>query len=182
MKKYPSIIFIFSIILFGLTGCAHIMHTFRTNDPDGDKDSKGANHFPLSRTATGQKVFIFDPKVSAFAVYDEYGYRMNTGKASGGNNYCPDTGRACRTITGRFRVLSKGSDKCISHSFPIETNGGAPMPYCMHFARNYAIHGSPSVPNYNASHGCIRVTPTVAEWLNKKFMNVGSTVIVLPYA
>ena len=27
-----------------------------------------------------------------------------------------------------------------------------------YFFRGYAIHGSPSVPNYPASHGCIRVT------------------------
>ncbi len=27
-----------------------------------------------------------------------------------------------------------------------------------YFWRGFAIHGSPSVPNYPASHGCIRVT------------------------
>ena len=27
-----------------------------------------------------------------------------------------------------------------------------------YFLGGYAIHGSPSVPNYPASHGCIRVT------------------------
>jgi len=169
-------------ILLSLISCSHLFSVFSGNDPDGDRDTKGANYFPITRPATGRKVFIFDPKYHAWAVYDKYGNRINTGKASGGNVYCPDIGRSCRTVVGTFRIISKGDRSCISHSFPIETQGGAPMPYCMHFhPKGYAIHGSYYVPNYNASHGCIRVTPLVAKWLNTKFMNIGSTVIVLSY-
>lgn len=175
MKK---IIWIFSLAVFlGLVGCA----TFHNNDPDGDHDAKGTTTFPVAKKATGNRVFIFDPKNRAWAVYDEKGHRKNTGKASGGAVYCADVGRPCRTIVGKFRIISKGGSSCESSSFPIETGGGAPMPYCMHFNPSYAIHGSYDVPNYNASHGCIRVTPTVAKWLNTKFMRVGSTVIVKPY-
>lgn len=178
-----QVIILFStVLLFSLTGCTSIFSTLSGNDPDGDHDTKGANHFALSRPATGRKVFIFDPRYHAWAVYDQHGKRINTGRASGGNVYCPDIGRSCRTIVGRFSIIAKGDSDCISHAFPIETQGGAPMPYCMHFhPKGYAIHGSYHVPNYNASHGCIRVTPTVARWLNTKFMNIGSTVIVLPY-
>lgn len=151
-------------------------------DPDGDGDTKGANYFPTSRPATGHRVFIFDPNYSAWAMYNEYGERVNTGRASGGKLYCPDVHRACKTVVGRFNVVSKGGPRCISSKYPIETHGGAPMPYCMHFGnKGYAVHGSNDVPDYNASHGCIRITPTVAKWLSQNYVNVGTTVIVVPY-
>lgn len=170
----------FAFFILSLSGCTNMLGS--SHDPDGDNDSKGRAHFAPTRPATGRRVFIFDPRHKSFAVYDEHGIRTNTGRASGGSLYCPDVKRACRTIVGRFRIISKGDSSCISHSFPIETNGGAPMPYCMHFSsKGYAIHGSYSVPDYNASHGCIRVTPTVAKWLNTRFMRIGSTVIVRPY-
>jgi len=152
------------------------------DDPDGDGDNKGSNYFPLMRAPTGNKVFIFDPNFSAWAVYDATGKRVNTGKASGGKLYCPDVGRGCKTITGTFRVFSKGGPGCVSSKYPLETHGGAPMPYCMFFhAAGYGVHGSNDVPDHNASHGCIRVTPTVAKWLNQNFMEVGTTVYIPPY-
>lgn len=152
------------------------------DDQDGDGDSKGSDYFPLSRQATGNIVFIFDPQYDAWALYDEDGRRLNTGRASGGKVYCPDVHRRCKTISGKFRIISKGGPDCISSKYPIETHGGAPMPYCMYFSpKGYAIHGSNAVPDYNASHGCIRVTPAAAQWLNENYMRVGTTVIVLPY-
>lgn len=151
-------------------------------DPDGDNDNKGHAYFPETRPATGGKVFIFDPNYHAWAVYDAEGNRVNTGKASGGSLYCPDLGRPCKTIVGTFHVLNKQGADCKSHIFPLKTHGGAPMPYCMLFdGRGYAVHGSYEIPDYNASHGCIRITPTAAKWLNQDFMSVGTTVIVLPY-
>jgi lipoprotein-anchoring transpeptidase ErfK/SrfK len=35
----------------------------------------------------------------------------------------------------------------------------------LYFHRGYAIHGSNSVPNHPASHGCVRVTRADARWL-----------------
>lgn len=153
-----------------------------SKDPDGDNDAKGYLYFPTKRHATGRTVFIFDPNYSAWALYDKDGQRLNTGRASGGKAYCEDVGRPCRTISGNFRIYSKGDADCISSKYPLETNGGAPMPYCMHFnAKGYAVHGSYDVPDYNASHGCIRITPTAAQWLNTNYISIGSSVIVLPY-
>jgi lipoprotein-anchoring transpeptidase ErfK/SrfK len=77
--------------------------------------------------------------------------------------------------------MSKGDADCISSIYPLETNGGAPMPYCMYFNGGFAVHGSYDIPDYNASHGCVRITPTAAEWLSRNFMNIGTTVIVVPY-
>ena len=137
--------------------------------------------FPSSRPATGRRVFIFSPSARMWAAYDKDGDLVKTGRASGGKRYCADVGRACKTVTGTFRIQRKQGAGCKSSRFPIETNGGAPMPHCMHFYRGFAIHAG-HVPNYNASHGCIRVNPGAAQWLNQSFLSIGSTVIVKPYA
>jgi lipoprotein-anchoring transpeptidase ErfK/SrfK len=144
-------------------------------------DSRGNGAFPIKREATGKKVFIFDPKATAWAAYDAEGNRVQTGSASGGKDFCEDTGKGCRTVTGTFNVYKKQGADCTSSLYPIETGGGARMPYCMHFSGSYSIHAAYEVPNYNSSHGCIRVLPSAAEWLNENFMDIGTTVIVRPY-
>lgn len=98
----------------------------------------------------------------------------------GGRSYCPDIHRSCRTPTGTYHVMSKGGAGCRSSRYPVG-RGGAPMPYCMFFSKYYAVHGSPDVPNYNASHGCVRVLPSDARWLNHNFMHEGTTVVIKPY-
>ena len=47
------------------------------------------------------------------------------------------------------------------------------------FKGGFAIHGSNDVPNYNASHGCVRVSPDAARWLNEEFMTVGETKVII---
>ncbi|NDH69063.1 MAG: L,D-transpeptidase [Gammaproteobacteria bacterium] len=149
--------------------------------PSIESDRKGAYYFPLTQEATGHKVFIFDPKATAWAAYDKNGNRVETGSASGGGEFCPDIGRPCRTVTGKFHVYSKKGENCTSSLYPVETNGGARMPYCMHFNGGYSIHAAYYVPNSNVSHGCVRVYPDAAKWLNQNFIDVGTTVIVRPY-
>lgn len=144
-------------------------------------DTRGSYAFPETRPATGKKVFIFDPKATAWAAYDANGNRIKTGSASGGKDYCEDIGRSCRTVTGTFRVYSKKGEECRSSIYPVETHGGAKMPYCMHFHGGYSIHAAYEVPGYNASHGCVRVLPSAAKWLNENFIDVGTTVVVKPY-
>lgn len=145
------------------------------------QDTRGDYYFPQNRPATGRKVFIFDPNATAWAAYDARGHLVQTGSASGGKAYCEDIGRPCRTVTGTYRVYSKKGEDCKSSIYPVETNGGARMPYCMHFHKGYSIHAAYEVPNYNASHGCIRVLPSAAKWLNEEFIDVGTTVVVKPY-
>ncbi len=146
-----------------------------------DSDHKGSSYFPEHREATGKKVFIFDPKATAWAAYDAQGNRVKTGSASGGKDFCEDVGRPCHTVTGSFKVYSKKGADCTSSIYPIETGGGAKMPYCMHFSGGYSIHAAYEVPNWNASHGCIRVLPSAAKWLNENFVDIGTSVIVKPY-
>ena len=150
------------------------------------EDTRGQNSFPMTWKVNGQKLFVFDPQATAWAVYDPQGNRVMTGSASGGMNYCKDIKEPCRTVTGVYHVFNKKDANCRSNEFPLardgHVSGGAKMPYCMHFHDGFAIHAAYEVPTYNASHGCIRVLPGAAKWLNQNFMDISTTVLVLPYA
>ncbi len=189
-KQHVKISLVMAPLCILTVGCASVSGGDSVVDDAGHthytmamaSDTKGSGYFPATREATGKKVFIFDPKATAWAAYDAQGNRVETGSASGGKDFCDDIGRPCRTVTGTFHVYSKKGEECTSSLYPIETNGGARMPYCMHFSGGYSIHAAYEVPNYNASHGCIRVLPGAAKWLNENFIDVGTTVVVKPYS
>lgn len=134
----------------------------------------------LSHSYAYRDAFVFNPKTHRWHAYNHRGRLIKSGKASGGANYCRDIKRACRTPVGSYRILSKRGAQCRSSRYP-RGRGGAPMPYCMFFSKLYAVHGSYDVPNRNASHGCIRVTPADARWLSQHFLHIGKRVIVKPY-
>lgn len=134
----------------------------------------------LATKGGGAGTFVFNPRTHTWVAISSNGKVIRSGRASGGRGYCPDIGRSCRTPQGVFYVHSKGGAGCVSSRYPIG-GGGAKMPYCMFFSRYYAIHGSYEVPNYNASHGCIRVTPSDALWLTRNFVRIGTKVVVKPY-
>jgi len=144
--------------------------------------------FSSQRAATGQKVLIFDPSIQAWAAYDEEGNLIRTGHGSGGKDWCADVGSRCRTPAGKYAVYDKRDAGCFSRKFPVGV-GGAPMPYCMFFHGGYAFHASNDVPNYHASHGCVRLFYQDARWLNLNFVDLpnkadgtrGTQVIILPY-
>ena len=133
--------------------------------------------FPTHHNTGGQKLILVNLSKQAFGAYDTSGDLVRWGPVSGGKGYCPDVGRRCTTATGNFRIYRKQGPDCISSKFPIETNGGAPMPYCMHFNGGYALHGS-TLPGYHASHGCVRLFFEDAKWLNQNFANIGTRVTV----
>lgn len=145
-------------------------------------DKRGRDYFPPKVPATGEKEFIFDPKAFAWATYDAEGNRVMTGAASGGMDLCADVGQPCRTVTGKFRVYNKRGIDCRSGEYPVETTGGAKMPYCTYFFRGYTIHAAYEVPYANSSHGCVRVFPSAAKWLNEQFLTIGTRVTILSYA
>ncbi len=145
------------------------------------KKKKGRTYYMPSRiNSSGKRTFVFDPRRLMWGAYDGNGQLIRKGKASGGKGYCRDVRRACRTPRGVFAVHAKRGAGCRSSKYPLG-RGGAPMPYCMFFHRGYAIHGSPDVPNYNASHGCVRVPPADARWLHRNFIRIGTRVIVKSY-
>ena len=75
---------------------------------------------------------------------------------------------ATPTVIGRFRVYRKS----------IGTNARG-MVHSSYFIRGYAIHGYPSVPAYNASHGCLRV-PIPNAWSIYEWVRMGTVVRVYP--
>lgn len=157
----------------------HQHYYTKSHSKTGKTEYTASSRFPSMIQPVGVNVFVFNPKILSWAAYDANGQLIKTGKASGGRKYCPDIHRGCRTPVGDYTVYAKGGADCISHKFPIG-RGGAPMPYCAYFSGGYAIHGSYEVPNYNASHGCIRVIPSSAKWL-EGFLHTGTRVIVDPY-
>lgn len=110
----------------------------------------------------------------AWGAYDPSGRLVKWGPMSGGKNYCADVKRGCRTVTGEFTIYRRQGEGCRSSKYP-RPNGGAKMPYCMHFHKGYALHGSYQVPGHHASHGCVRMFIEDAKWLNQNFIKVGST-------
>lgn len=133
--------------------------------------------FPHTIKPQKKRVVVVNLKLQAFGAYDREGQLVHWGPVSGGRNWCSDVKRPCRTATGSFLVIDKQGAECESAVFPVETNGGAPMPYCMHYYRGFALHGS-TLPGYHASHGCIRLFYDDAKWLNNHFTRVGTPIVV----
>ncbi len=131
--------------------------------------------FPRYIESTGEKVIFVSQKELAWGAYDRDGELKWWGPISSGRDYCSDIGSGCATPLGSFRVIRKQGSDCISTAFPRRRsgyNGGAPMPYCMHFFRGYAMHGSSDVPGHRDSHGCIRLFIEDARWLNQEFIDL----------
>lgn len=159
-------------VLLGVTLCGLLLIT-----PISHASS---STIPQPMIVAYRDTFVFNPRTHSWAAINQQGKVIRSGRASGGRNYCPDIHRSCRTPTGSYTIVSKGGPDCRSSRYPVG-RGGAEMPYCMFFSQYYAVHGSYEVPHYNASHGCIRVIPSDARWLNHNFMKIGTRVIVKPY-
>lgn len=137
-----------------------------------------ASPLPLHMSNISRPTIMVQLGQLAWGAYDSDGNLVRWGPVSGGKGWCRDLHRGCHTATGTFTVYSKQGSGCKSTKFPIP-RGGAPMPYCMFFHGGYALHGSPSVPGYNASHGCVRMFTDDARWLNQNFISVGSTRVII---
>lgn len=130
--------------------------------------------FPRYIEPTGEKSIYVSKKDLAWGAYDQEGELLWWGPISPGKSRCRSSG-GCKTPPGSFRIIRKQDIDCISTSFPRRAggnHGGAPMPYCMHFFRGYALHGSDTVPGFPDSHGCIRMFVEDARWLNEEFIDV----------
>lgn len=148
--------------------------------------------FPRYIDAVGEKIIYVSQKDLAWGAYDEQGELLWWGPLSSGTGKCSAALGGCKTPTGAFRINQKQDIDCISKEFPIRPdgdNGGAEMPFCMHFYRGYALHGSYSVPGYRDSHGCVRMFIEDAQWLNEQFVTIpeesngmkGTRVVVEEY-
>ena len=81
-----------------------------------------------------------------------------------------------RTPTGRFRVLEKDIDH-VSSKYP-EPNGGAKMHYMLRVTGSGIAMHLGHVPNYPASHGCIRMQNGFAQRMYR-WAHVGTPVSVI---
>jgi hypothetical protein len=132
------------------------------------------------------KVIIVDLKDLSFAAYEK-GRMEWWGPANGGRKICPEDGKPnCFTPVGTFKIVSKKGYGARSSLYPIECSNkkvcGFHMPWMMQFGPNgEGLHGVKWLEGRNSSHGCVRLTPVDAEWLNKEFVDENTIVKVLPY-
>ncbi len=136
----------------------------------------------------GEKVIVVDPREHIYGAYNAKGKLIRWGLATAGSDWCRDTKGSCRTHTGTFRIYSVGNESCTSKKYPYP-GGGASMPYCMYFNGGEAIHGSNEIEYNNASHGCVRVHFSDAQWLRQQFVEApnrsngfhGTKVVIKSY-
>ncbi len=131
--------------------------------------------FPRYIQPTGEKTIYVNQKQLAWGAYDANGELIWWGPLSSGSANCSEALGGCKTPSGSFRVIRKQDIDCISTAFPIRldgNNGGAIMPFCMHFYRGFALHGSEIIPGFRDSHGCVRMFIEDAQWLNEEFVDV----------
>ncbi len=131
--------------------------------------------FPRYIEPTGEKMIFVNQELLAWGAYNPEGELVWWGPISTGSGRCLSPDGTCLTPAGSFRVIRKQDIDCISTVFPVRPNGesgGALMPFCMHFLRGYALHGSDVVPGYRASHGCVRMFIEDARWLNEEFIDL----------
>ena len=141
-------------------------------------DYMSMSPFPYYVEPTGHKLIKIDLNVFAFAAYNEDGDLVFWGPATGGRDHCEDSDESCRSAIGKFKIYRIQGELCESSKYPLETDGGAPMPYCMHYFKGYAIHGSTLMGFRNMSQGCVRLFYGDAKWLNEHFIKYGTRVIV----
>jgi len=131
--------------------------------------------FPRYIDSTGEKTIFVSQNKLAWGAYDADGELVWWGPISSGVGHCSIDPNHCDTPSGDFRIIRKQDIDCISTAFPVRADGnsgGAIMPYCMHFFRGYALHGSNVVPGYRDSHGCVRLFIEDARWLNEEFIDL----------
>lgn len=129
--------------------------------------------FPLTIAPPREKIIKVDLGQLAWGAFDKEGNLVKWGPLSAGTQQCLESDKGCSTPTGVFHIQRKKGLSCFSKSLPQTISGesgGAYMPYCMYFYQGYALHGSQSLPGYNASHGCIRLLMEDALWLNEIFV------------
>lgn len=130
--------------------------------------------FPAHIEFTGKTRVVVNKADLAWGAYDTNGDLVSWGPISAGKGFCEDTVEACETPPGNYLAFRKEGSECASTVYPAG-EGGAPMPYCVFFNGGIALHGSPEVPGYHASHGCVRLFVEDAEWLNQIFIEIGRT-------
>lgn len=109
--------------------------------------------------------------------FDEFGLNRVVAVSSGSNRkYCEISKKSgkencgdARTPRGNYRIQRRIKGKRESDLGVLYSP--------MYFTGGFAIHGSPSIPAYPASHGCVRITNRTADWMFEDVKN-GTPVYV----
>lgn len=133
---------------------------------------------PKQMNTHHKKLLLVNLKRFAFGAYNAKGQLIYWGPVSGGAKTCAQVGGSCLSKLGHFKIYRMHGKNCVSGKYPLETHGGAPMPYCMYYHKGFAIHGSTLSGFINRSAGCIRLFYDDAKWLNHHFVKIGTRVIV----
>jgi L,D-transpeptidase ErfK/SrfK len=138
------------------------------------------NLSPLPRHIDTHEASIYvDLSVFAFGAYDAQGNLVYWGPAAGGEPLCSnDLTKSCESAYGTYRIYRKEGADCTSSEYPVETKGGASMPYCMFYYKGFAIHGSSLVGFAPKSKGCVRLFYDDAKWLSQNFVKIGTKITV----
>lgn len=96
---------------------------------------------------------------------------LNTSTGNGEEYVSSGTTKIARTPTGSFAVYREVD------ALEVAELGELYRP--KYFYKGYAVHGSPSVPPYAASHGCARVTNAAITMIwNRGYLDIGTPVTV----
>ena len=151
-------------------------------------ESLGVSYKPIPQLK--EKLYIFNPALLAWAVYDASDKLINWGPGLGGKDYCPDIDKKCRTPSGIFEAMAKHGYNYRSNLYPPGCTGEecSWMPYAIKVREDgLSMHGAKWFIGHHASHGCVRLFTADAKWLNQKFVDIktkeknGTKVIFLPY-
>lgn len=129
---------------------------------------------PTPRSTTGHVLEVDLDAQLVLAVQDgQVVATINASSGSGQRYEALGTTRTARTPTGDFTVVRQIDGM---HDSSLELG---PMYRPKYFRAGWAIHGSPSVPPYPASHGCIRVSNDAVNWIWDQFAApLGTPILV----
>ncbi|WP_179950877.1 L,D-transpeptidase family protein [Xylanimonas oleitrophica] len=133
-----------------------------------------AGHVPAPRSASGHVLEIDVDRQLVLAVDDGRVVRVINASTGNGERFVAQ-GReyVARTRPGTFEVYRQVDGM---HSSTLELGD---MWRPKYFNGAIAVHGSPSVPPYPASHGCVRVSNAAMNWLWDDWgLPQGTTVLV----
>lgn len=131
----------------------------------------------LSDTATvrlrpeGDRVEIDLEKQVLYLVDDHKVQAVVPVSSGNGGTFVNYTGRSVRAQTPEGQYSFYKERNYYHRSYL----GAMYKPY--YFRGGYAIHGSPNVPGYPASHGCVRVTNDDMDYL-REYLDIGMTIYV----
>ena len=133
-----------------------------------------------------EKTIVIDLKQLAWGAY-QYGKLINWGLANGGIGRCKETGLVqCKTPVGIWKILKKDGAVIKSSLYPVECKDKKVCGHTMFWRLKFkldgsSLHGDKNLPGANISHGCVRLPKQDAKFINTKFAELGTTVVVLPY-